>query len=746
MDNRLRTILQQSDTVIFVGSGISSWSGLPRWSDLIIELAEFLEKNGLDATLVRTELMRHDLLQAASYGFDQLTRPQIGEFIRGVCRAGKAKPHEIHRRLITLGPKCFITTNYDKLLEASLRTWRPDLEFRVVSNRQLTETAEIIQARATTFVFKPHGDVDDSSSIILTREQYRALLPGGELNHTLESLRTLLISRPVVYIGFGLRDPDFLLIRDLLANTYKGGVRDHYAIMADVTQPEIEYWRRNYGIHLVQYSTTIRLDHSQDHSALLALLADLAVSATPGEFPKVQSDELLNINSIALSLMRHANRLAAVEIPTLELPLHVHPQDREEDDIDSHRYYGARVEYFLDAGPNRAILIGHPGSGKSYALRHSAARLANILHKTILDGNDIGKALMVPIIIDLKLYDGALISLIDHSLPEGLSFNRLAPRVQLKIFIDAFNEMPRDFIESGKWEHDFNSFLAQCTAKTTTIIIASRTADAIEKLKLPVYALDELGEEFVRAELNALSIIVDGRFQRELYILLQKPFYFKLVTARQITLNRGSRPADIYLALLSQVDSEFQQRFKVTINLQQALKKIAFEAIDYGNEAISVDLLVKILGAHCQEIHVELSPQTIINWLVSKAFLLPYSAARIAFFHQSVTEFLAATELATRYLVNPRILEEKLRWRRWDQALFLTVDLLPSTNAQSFIDTIIDMDFALAVSAVKFMESGSDIVVRKLLQRIPRQLRSRKYDYRLEHNLEICFIVSTIVK
>ena len=70
----------------------------------------------------------------------------------------------------------------------------------------------------------------------------------------------LLASRPVFYLGFGLRDPDFIYVRDLLANTYKGGMRDHYAIMADVSQAEIDYWRRVYGIHLVGYSTIERAD------------------------------------------------------------------------------------------------------------------------------------------------------------------------------------------------------------------------------------------------------------------------------------------------------------------------------------------------------------------------------------------------------------------------------------------------------------------------------------------------------
>lgn len=177
----LKQVLAQADTVLFVGSGMSRWSGLPSWPELIEELAKFLDAMGAKAELVRAEAERGDLLQAASYGFYKLTNQQIGDFVRKACRYGVARPHEIHRKLVSLGPRYFVTTNYDNLIEESLRLWQADRPFpRVVTNRHLTELADAVHARAINFVFKPHGDAGDCDSIILTREQYRQLLPGGE--------------------------------------------------------------------------------------------------------------------------------------------------------------------------------------------------------------------------------------------------------------------------------------------------------------------------------------------------------------------------------------------------------------------------------------------------------------------------------------------------------------------------------------------------------------------------------------
>ncbi len=115
--DRLKQVLKQSDTILFIGSGISAWSGLPYWAEAIEELAQVLEDSGADPDVVRAEAKRGDLLQAASYGFDKLTKQQIGEFIRHVCRYGEARPQEIHRKIISLGPRFYITTNYDDLIE-----------------------------------------------------------------------------------------------------------------------------------------------------------------------------------------------------------------------------------------------------------------------------------------------------------------------------------------------------------------------------------------------------------------------------------------------------------------------------------------------------------------------------------------------------------------------------------------------------------------------------------------------------
>ena len=55
------TALKQEDCVLFIGSGISTWSGLPSWSGLLDELADSMEECREDSSLANREATTGDL-------------------------------------------------------------------------------------------------------------------------------------------------------------------------------------------------------------------------------------------------------------------------------------------------------------------------------------------------------------------------------------------------------------------------------------------------------------------------------------------------------------------------------------------------------------------------------------------------------------------------------------------------------------------------------------------------------------
>ncbi|MFZ6680019.1 SIR2 family protein [Undibacterium sp. Tian12W] len=748
--DKLKQILTQEDTVLFIGSGISLWSGLPSWSGLIEELAKFVESVGANAELVRAEVGRGDLLQAASYGFDKLTKQQIGDFIRATCRYGVARPHDIHRKIVALRTRCFVTTNYDNLIEEALRQWQPDRFFRPpITNRHLTETAEIIHARAIDFVFKPHGDAADSDSIILTREQYRQLLPQGERQNALESLKILLASRPVVYLGFGLRDPDFLYVRDLLANTYKGGTRDHYAIMADLTEAETDYWRRNYGIHLVNYTTTINQNGTKEHTRLLDLLDSLSRPESTASAPSLNDtcNDACSPDQV-LSLARHAARLSRAPkvIPEFEIRVHTELSTKRHSNFyqQSNKFDHYAVDKFLAEGPERAILVGLPGAGKSYALQQAAARLADKLHEICLSEPFDESSVVIPVLVDLKLYRGDLAKLVSQTLPVSLPFYEMNQRFRFKVLLDSFNEMPREYWETGTYEADFSRFADG--VGWSSLIIGSRTNDGLDKLEFPAYYLDQIDDKVVSAEISQRKINISGRFEQEIRQLLQKPFYFQFIISGAVLLPPQAHPRDFYDSFFINIDNAFVERFGKAFEIEKALSLAAYDAINRGEEAYPLSDLLRVLRANIEATGFSnINAQDIANWLVSISVLIPHIGGRIAFVHQSITEYLAAKELARRYLITPQILKEKLTLTRWDQALFLSLSLLPDSQAEAFFNDIVNADFALALNAVRYLEVGRDDVVTKLLTKVPDRIEGfDQFETRIGWYIESLLPISEI--
>ena len=669
---------------------------------------------------MRAEAERGDLIQAASYGLDQLTKQQLGEFIWSLCLCGTARPAEIHRRIVNLGPRYYITTNYDDLIEKSLRKWHEGRPFRTVTNSQLTETAAIAQTHASNYVFKPHGDAGDADSIIMSREQYRTLLPQGDRHAALKAFEVLLVSRPVVYLGFGLRDPDFMYVRDILLNTFKGGTRDHYAVMADVSEGERDYWRRLYGIHIVGYATKPGLDGRRDHTDLLELLDGLLEKADD-----VSGDGFdLSGSDLVLALARHAGRLMGSETLSNELQLRVHaeratPVSRGRRDwLDGFDH--SPVEGFLDGGPERILLIGLPGAGKSYAVRRSAARVAEELNKCCLAESFEPKSVVVPILADLKMYRGNLTDLVNQALPAGLPFEMLSKHFKVKVFLDSFNEMPQQYLKSGTAESDFAKFAAGLGQ--SSIVVAARTVDVLEGLGLSTYTLDHVDEKDVVSELERVNVTVEGTFSREVMGLLQRPFYLGYVTSGAIQLPEEAHPRDFYRALLENVNKACEKRFGTELEIETALARVAYDAIDRGEEAFALEEFLRIFGADGPGSTAGIDALEVANWLVSCSMFVPYSGGRVAFVHQSVTEFLAASELAGRYESDPRVLKERLANRRWDHALFLCLSLLPTTVSEAFLEDVIEADFGLGLWAAKYLEVGRDDVVARLLSEIPGRI------------------------
>lgn len=689
---RLREVVAQPDTILFVGAGVSAWSGLPTWPGLIAELADFLESHGFSSHLVRRELEQGDLLQAASYGFDLLTPQARASFLRQTCRYGAAQPSPLHRRLATLGPRAFVTTNFDKLLEQALSTERPKLSFQLVNNANLVETGSIIQSRARDFVFKPHGDVDTSDSVVLTREQYRDLQ--HKKQYAFEAFKTLMASRPVVFVGFGLRDPDFLLIKDTLAAVYMGAAQDHYAITADVDELEGSYWRNNYGIHLISYDKVDSDNTAERHGALLDLLDEVAAAETGGGGPQPPPED-----SATLAILRHARRMAQlgpaadVEI----LPLAASPFPRQGSVVPP---WETRVPFMegdavsgLQQNRSRLLLTGAPGAGKTFVVRAAVARLGRTVIDEALQGNE--GTVTIPAYVDLRDYSGDLWKMIAESFPVGFPFPELVSEGRLSFFIDGLNEVSAQLVEDNTLYNDLWDFLAR--TRSCAAILVTRFGEEHTEMRLPEIALESIPREYVMAKLDEHGIPAAATSE-EFLGLLERPVFYRFCVEHQLWDKRT--PHGIYTAVVSGLNQRAQAKF-AGLDLMDLFGRVAFDSIEAGDLQIPVAALTGHLDGHGLESSTALA---LVNWLLAEGMLIPRKDQHVNFFHHSVTEHLAAYDLVTRYRTDPEALTRLLEGRRWDQVVLLSIGFLSEAEQRKFFEKVMETDAELGLRALAYIE------------------------------------------
>ncbi|PDZ36490.1 hypothetical protein CON18_30680 [Bacillus cereus] len=716
---KLQKVLKQEDTILFVGSGISSWSGLPSWYKLISELANYLEREGYsNADAVRKKI-NDDLLLAASIGLKSLNKMYFKEFLKGVCGSSVANPHDIHKKIVSLGPTCYITTNYDQLLEDTLRENRKGIHWDVVTNRQLAELASLNQARYKDYVFKVHGDVNDIESVVLSREHYQKLY--GERNSALNTLEILLTTKPVVFLGFGLRDPDFLQVRDKMKNIYGDNGIEHYAIMSDVSEEEISYWQTEYGIRILSYQTTRNVDGSSDHSELLEVLDMLNVGNENNLRQQIVSNDAGEgglTDSHVLSLLRF------IEGQKLQMQaddVEVYPM------LFSGNEYGLFDINDLIKDSDNAIVLGEPGGGKTYCLKHFAIKQFNEFKELALQDLKKAKEVFLPIYVDLKGYSGNIFEMIESLLPVDISMNLLKKNFNMIFLFDSFNEMPKEVFEDKLYEKDFLDFKEQF--KKSKLIIASRTDEGLKKFNFLQFLLKEIDYKYIKNYLDKNLIYSNKGFNREIIQLLQKPLYFKLLRTGKININNTSTPHSIFESFFDYLNQEFKKKLNIEINLSQILCSVGFYAIEKGSEKISIDIIKGIIYSELEKVNINnINENSILNKLIETGILITSAGLNLSFFHQSITEYLAAKKLGSLYQNSPDILKGILKNTRWDQAVFLTIGFLEEESMDSFFKEIFEIDICFAINACKYMEFNQGEIACKILNYLIEYDNESNYD------------------
>lgn len=259
---RLLTVLREKHGALFVGAGASRQAGLPSWKELVDELAGELNyslEDGGDPDL---------LVKIPQYYESEYGRRPLMEKIREILER-RAQRGSIHKCLANLPVNLYYTTNFDTLLEDEItnrRRMKPQVIASERMARQLTELGHC-QVR------KIHGTIgDDWDDVVITRTDF-ARLPATRPIF-FQRLADDLASHVFLFVGYSLRDPDFIAVYDNMFRQMAGKHQTHFLALADQPKPLETDDLKSRGFQVIEIWNYPGNDRSERLRHFLELLVD----------------------------------------------------------------------------------------------------------------------------------------------------------------------------------------------------------------------------------------------------------------------------------------------------------------------------------------------------------------------------------------------------------------------------------------------------------------------------------------
>ncbi len=225
--------LKEDYAAIFAGAGLSVSSGYVDWKMLLKEMAESIE---LDIE------KESDLIAVAQYytnkyeNRNEINQTLINNFTK------ETKANVSLTKLTELPIKTYWTTNYDSLIETTLRN-----QNKKVDVKKSIPNLSINLPDKDVVLYKMHGDIESPDKAIITKDDYEAYT----LTHSLfiTALQGDLISKTFLFIGFSFEDPNLNLILSRIRLLLGQNKRIHYCFFEKINRKkfdnDIEY---NYAL------------------------------------------------------------------------------------------------------------------------------------------------------------------------------------------------------------------------------------------------------------------------------------------------------------------------------------------------------------------------------------------------------------------------------------------------------------------------------------------------------------------
>lgn len=278
----LRAHYRAGRLIPFVGAGISAgmrWQDAsgdvvspPSWNALVEKASSLLGFDRPELIRARgTDLQILEYFNVKNGGIDQLVNWLIGrlnapdDVLRGFA---------VHQALAAMSACPLIyTTNYDRLIERAF-----DLHGRkhVTLSREHDFPAAFAAATAdetTCQIVKFHGDIDARETMVVTEAHYQRRL---KLSDAMDlRLRSDLLGRAVLFIGYSFSDPNVSYIFSLINEEFKELPDSQHGQRAFIAIPDpSDFERRLFKQRRIDVIALDSARRTEETAELLRLVGD----------------------------------------------------------------------------------------------------------------------------------------------------------------------------------------------------------------------------------------------------------------------------------------------------------------------------------------------------------------------------------------------------------------------------------------------------------------------------------------
>lgn len=273
--------------VLFIGAGADVPSGLPLWSEAIIEFCNHMNIDSDGA----------DNLRVPQYYYNSRGKKEYVELCRDIFCYKKELPiNEIHRKLVNFNVNTVITTNYTDFIEREMNN-------RGHIYRVICQDKDLPYAKNESLIIKMHGDFEHDN-FVLKEDDYLRYSDNFRLIETY--IKSIIAKNVVLFVGYSFNDPDvkqlFTWVKDILGNDFQ------HAYMLEgykgYDKNVFEYYK-NLGVNVI-YTTTL----NNDKEAALLDVLDVIMTGNSENISNVDAARkyfmpYLNLNYI---LQRYLNK------------------------------------------------------------------------------------------------------------------------------------------------------------------------------------------------------------------------------------------------------------------------------------------------------------------------------------------------------------------------------------------------------------------------------------------------------